>query len=62
LHKNCIPKHINAVNIKGEGRRVRGHKQLLDDVKEMKRQRKLKEEALYRAVWRNGFGGVTDVS
>ena len=57
LHRNCLLKHITAVKIQGEGRRVRGHKQLLDDVKEMKRQSKLKEEALYRTVWRTGFGG-----
>jgi hypothetical protein len=37
------------------GRRGRRRKQLLDDHKEKKGYRKLKEEALDRTVWRTGF-------
>jgi hypothetical protein len=38
------------------GRRGRRRKQLLDDLKEKKRYRKLKEEALDRTLWRTCFG------
>ena len=38
------------------GRRTRGCKQLLHDLKEKRVHRKLKEEALDRTVWRTRFG------
>jgi len=38
------------------GRRGRGGKWLLDDLKETRGSWKLKEEALHRTVWRTGFG------
>jgi hypothetical protein len=38
------------------GRRGRGRKQLLDDLKEKKRYWKLKEEALDLTLWRTRFG------
>ena len=38
------------------GRQVRKRKQLLDDLEESRGHCKLKEEALYRTVWRNRFG------
>jgi hypothetical protein len=48
--------------IEMRGRRGRRHKQLLDDLKEKRRYRKLKEEALDCTVWRNrcgrGYGPV----
>jgi hypothetical protein len=41
--------------IEMKGRRGRRHKQLLDDLKEKRRYRKLKEEALDRTLWRTRF-------
>ena len=38
------------------GRQGRRHKQLLDDLTEKRRHRKLKEEALDHTVWRTHFG------
>jgi hypothetical protein len=38
------------------GRGERRRKQLLDDFKEKRGYCKFKEEALYRTVWRRGFG------
>jgi hypothetical protein len=38
------------------GRRRRRHRQLLDDLKEQRRDWKLKEEALTRMLWRTRFG------
>ena len=38
------------------GRRGRRRKQLLEDVKEKRVYRHLKEEAIDRAAWRTGFG------
>jgi hypothetical protein len=42
LRRNCILKHVTEVKIEGRGRRVRRHKQLLDDFKETKGWWKLK--------------------
>ena len=39
-----------------KGRRGKGRKQLLDDLKEMRGYCKLKEEAVDRTVWRTRFG------
>jgi hypothetical protein len=51
LRKNCILKHVIDGKITGRvektGRRGRRRKQLLDDLKEKRGCRKLKEEALY---------------
>jgi len=38
-------------------RRGRRRKKLLDDLKDRRGYSHLKEEALDRPVWRNGFGG-----
>jgi hypothetical protein len=47
--------------IEMSGRRGRRRKQLLDDLKEKRRYRKLKEEALDCTVWRT-FEEATDLS
>jgi hypothetical protein len=52
LLKNCLLKHVTERNIQGTGRRGRRHKQILDDIKEMRRHCNLKEEALDRTGWR----------
>jgi hypothetical protein len=48
-------------NIKGEmevtRRRGRRHKKLLDDLKDRRGHSHLKEEALYRTMWRKRFRG-----
>jgi hypothetical protein len=41
---------------RSEGKRRRGRKQSLDDLKKTGGYWKLKEETLDRSVWRNGFG------
>ena len=56
--RNCLVKHVNdgkkAGRIEVTGiRGIRG-KQLLDDLKGKRGYCKLKEEALYRTVWRTG--------
>jgi hypothetical protein len=56
---NCLLKH--DIEGKKEGRREikerqgRRRKQLLDDLKEKKEHCRLKDEALDRTLWRNGF-------
>jgi hypothetical protein len=51
LCRNCVLKHVIEGKLEGRiemtGRRGRRRKQLLDDLKEMKRYCKLKEEALF---------------
>jgi hypothetical protein len=42
--------------IEGTGRRRRGRRKLLDDLKERRGYCHLKEEALDRTMWRAGFG------
>jgi hypothetical protein len=60
LRRNCLLKHVIEGKLDGRievmGRRGRRRKQLLDDLKEKKRNWKLKEEALDRTLWRTGFG------
>jgi hypothetical protein len=60
LRRNCFLKHVIEGKLEGRmkmtGRRGRRRNQLLDDLKEKRRYRKLKEEALDCAVWRTGFG------
>ena len=57
--RNCLLKHVIEGKIEGRievtGRLGRRREQLLDDVKETRGCWKLKEEALDRTVWRNGF-------
>jgi hypothetical protein len=60
LRRNCLLKHVIEGKLEGRiemtGRRGRGHKQLLNDLKEKRRYWKLKEEALDRIVWGTRFG------
>jgi len=50
--RNCLLKHVIGGNIGGMKRREMKRKHLLNDLKEMRRYRKLKEEALDRILWR----------
>jgi len=60
--KILISFDFNTSKIKGEmevtRRRGRRRRKLLDDLKDWRGYSHLKEEALYRAMWRNRFGGV----
>jgi hypothetical protein len=56
LRRNCLLSHIIVGKIRGTRRRGRRHKQLLDDLKEARRYRKLKEEAEDRTLRRTQFG------
>ena len=60
LAQELILKHVIEVKIEGRvevaGRQGRGHKQLLDGLKETTGYSKLKQEALYRTVWITRFG------
>jgi hypothetical protein len=60
LCRNCFLKHVAEENIEGrkkvKGRRGRGRKKLLDDLKEKTGYRKLKEEAMDRTLWKGRFG------
>jgi hypothetical protein len=60
LRKNCLLKHVIEGKLEGmiemTGRRGGRRKHLLDDLKEMIRYWKLKEEALDRILWRTHFG------
>jgi hypothetical protein len=60
LRRNCLLKHVIGGKLEGRiemtGRRGRRRKQLMDDLKEKKRNCKLKEEALDRTLWRTRFG------
>jgi hypothetical protein len=55
LRRNCLLKHVTEGMVEVTGRRERRRKQLLDDLKETKRYRELKEEALDRTVWTTCF-------
>jgi hypothetical protein len=61
LRRNCLLKYVLAGRIEGRlevmGRRGRRLKQLLDDLKQRKGCRKLKEDVLVvdRTVWKIGF-------
>ena len=61
LRRNCLLKQVIEGKIKGEMemtiRRGRRRKKLLDDLKDRRGYSHLKEEALDRTMWRNGFGG-----
>ena len=56
LRTNCLLKHIIEGKIDKRGRQGRRHKQLLDDLKDMRRYWKLKEEALDHTLWITGLG------
>jgi len=56
LQDNCLLKRVIEGKIEVTGRRARRSKQLLEDLKETRGYWKLKEEALDRTMWRNGFG------
>jgi hypothetical protein len=60
LHRNCLLQQVIEGKIKGEievtERRGRRHRKLLDDLKERRGYSHLKEEALYRTLWRACFG------
>jgi len=60
LFRNCHLKHVIEGRIEGRKevseRRGRRGRQLLDTVKEKRRNWKLKEEALDRTLWRTVFG------
>jgi hypothetical protein len=55
MRRNCLLKHIIEGKIGGTRRRGRRAKQLLDDLKEARRNWKL-EEAQDRTPWRPHFG------
>jgi hypothetical protein len=55
LRRNCLLSHIIKGKIIGTRRRGRRRKQLLDDLKEARRDWKLKEEAQDRTLWRTQF-------
>ena len=61
LSRNCILKQVIEGKIKREmeatRRRGRRCTKLLDDLKDRRGCSHLKEEALDRTMWRNGFGG-----
>jgi hypothetical protein len=60
LRRNCLLKHVIEGKLEGRIeitiRRGRRLKQLLDDLKDKRSYRKLKEEALDRTLWRTRFG------
>ena len=66
LRRNCLLQRVIEGKIKGgrevTGRRGRRRRKLLDDLKERRGYSQLKEEALYRTIWRarfrRGFGPV----
>jgi hypothetical protein len=61
LRRNCLLKQVIEGEIKGDmevtRRRGRRRKKRLDDLKEGRGYSHLKEEALYRTMWRNRFRG-----
>jgi hypothetical protein len=60
LRRNCLLQQVIEGKIKGgtdvTGRRGRRRRKLLDDLKERRGYAHLKEEALYRTMWRALFG------
>jgi hypothetical protein len=60
VRRNCLLKHVIEGKLEGRiemtGRRGRRCRQLLDDLKEIRKYWKLKEEALDRILWRYLFG------
>jgi hypothetical protein len=62
LHRNILPKHVIKGKTEGRiemtGRGGRRHKQLQDDLKEMRGYWKLKEEALNRTRFGRDYGPI----
>jgi len=60
LHRNCLRKHVidgkTERRVEVAGKRLRKRKQLLDNLKEKRRCRKLKGDALESILWRTGLG------
>jgi hypothetical protein len=60
LRRTCLLRQVIGGKIKGgievKGGRGRLRRKLLDDLKERRGYSHLKEEALYRAMWRARFG------
>ena len=59
LRRNCLLKQVEDKmkgGIEVTRRRGRRRKKLLDDLKDRRGYTHLKEEALDRTMWRNGFG------
>jgi len=54
--RNCLLQHDIEGEIEATRRRERRRKQLLNDRKEKRGCWKLKEDALYRTMWRTRFG------
>jgi len=61
LRRNCLLKQVIEGKIKEEmevaRKRGKRRKKLLDDLKDRRGYSHLKEEALYRTIWRHRFGG-----
>ena len=57
LRRNCLLKQVIEGKIKVEMEVARRRKKLLDDLKDRRGYSHLKEEALYRTMWRHRFGG-----
>jgi hypothetical protein len=66
FRRNCLIKHINEGKVEGRteatGRRGRRHRKLLEDLKEARGYRKLKEEALSRTCGEVALEGCMDLS
>jgi len=60
LRRNCLLQRVIEGKIKGgievTGRRGRKRRKLLDGIKKRRGHSHLKEEALDRNIWRDGFG------
>ena len=60
LRRNCLLQRVIEGKVKGRievtGRRGSRRRKLLDDLKERRGYSHLKEEALYRTMWRARFG------
>ena len=60
MHGKYLLKHVSERKIEGriegKGRRGRGRKQILDDLKETRRYWKLKQDTLDIPLWRTRFG------
>ena len=56
MRRNCLLKQVIEGKIEVTGRRGRRRRKLLDDLKERRGYSQLKEEALYRTIWRARFG------
>jgi hypothetical protein len=63
LHRNCFLRHVVEERIgrrkKVTGRRGRGRKKLLVDLKKNIGYCKLKEEAMKRTLWKGHIGNLT---